>query len=169
MTDTLVSLANALQFSNLSQGAVSYTWDFDDGESSTEVHPLHVFPADGGGFVVCLTAVNSFGCPDTLCKFTIVNSDPLIYVPNTFTPNDDDRNETFRPVLNGYTAEAGWKYKFMVFDRWGLEIFNTTDREEGWDGTVGGKEPVIDVYIWKVVVERDGDADDFIGHINLLK
>ena len=169
MTDTLVSLANALQFSNLSQGAVSYAWDFDDGESSTEVHPLHVFPADGGGFVVCLAAVNSFGCPDTLCKFTIVNSDPLIYVPNTFTPNDDDRNETFRPVLNGYTAEAGWKYKFMVFDRWGLEIFNTTDREEGWDGTVGGKEPVIDVYIWKVVVERDGDAQDFLGHVNLLR
>lgn len=169
LSDTLVSVANALQYSNLSQGAVSYTWDFDDGEQSTETHPLHVFPADGGGFVVCLVAVNTFSCPDTLCKFTLVNSDPLIFVPNTFTPNDDTRNDTFRPVLNGYTEEAGWKYKFMVFDRWGLKIFQTTDRAEGWDGTVGGKEPVVDVYVWKVVVERDGDAEDFIGHISLLR
>ena len=96
-------------------------------------------------------------------------SDPLVFVPNTFTPNDDDRNEDFFPVLNGYTEEAGWKYTFMVFDRWGLEIFTTHDRNDGWDGKVGGAEPVIDVYVWRVVVERDGDAKDFIGHVSLLR
>lgn len=169
LSDTLVSVNNALQFSNLSQGAVSYTWDFNDGETSNETHPLHVFPADGGGFIVCLVAVNSFSCPDTVCKFTTVGSDPLVFVPNTFTPNNDGRNDSFLPVLNGYTEASGWKYKFMVFDRWGLEIYTTTDRNAGWDGKVGGADPVIDTYIWKVVVERDGDAKDFIGHVNLLR
>ena len=164
-SDTLASVRNAIQFSNLSQGAVSYNWDFNDGTSSTQDHPLHLFPADGGGFTVCLISDNAFTCPDTVCKFVLVNSDPMIFVPNTFTPNGDGRNETFRPVLNGF---EGWNYRFIVFDRWGMEIFDTTEREEAWDGRVNGKGPVIDVYVWKVVVERDGDAHDFIGHVTLL-
>lgn len=165
-SDTLVSVRNAIQFSNLSQGASLYTWDFGDGESSDEVHPLHLFPADGGGFTVCLVAVNTFACPDTICKFQLVGSDPLVFVPNAFTPNDDDRNEVFRPIINGYN---GWKYTLIIFDRWGLEVWKTHDREEGWNGRVGGKPPVIDVYVWKVIVERDGDARDFIGHVTLLE
>ena len=165
-SDTLVSVRNAIQFSNLSQGAVSYSWDFGDGEGSSDVHPLHLFPADGGGFTVCMIAVNSFSCPDTICKFQLVNSDPLVFVPNAFTPNGDDRNEVFRPIVNGYT---GWRYKLIIFDRWGLEVWSTDKREEGWSGRVGGKPPVIDVYVWKVVLERDGDARDFIGHVTLLE
>ena len=100
-----------------------------------------------------------------MCKFVLVNSDPMIFVPNTFTPNGDGRNETFRPILNGF---EGWNYRFIVFDRWGMEIFDTDEREEAWDGRVNGTGPVIDVYVWKVVVERDGDAHDFIGHVTLL-
>ena len=164
-SDTLVSVRNALQFSNLSQGAVQYAWDFGDGESSSETHPLHLFPADGGGYTVCLVSVNQFACPDTICKFQLVGSDPVVFVPNTFTPNGDDRNETFRPIINGY---EGWRYKLMIFDRWGLEVWTTEDRNTGWDGTVGGRPPVVDVYVWKVLVERDGDARDFIGHVTLL-
>ncbi|MCC6939633.1 MAG: PKD domain-containing protein [Flavobacteriales bacterium] len=164
-SDTLLSVRNALQFSNLSQGAVSYTWDFGDGEGSTDTHPLHLFPADGGGYTVCLVAVNTYSCPDTICKFQLVGDDAIVFVPNAFTPNDDDRNEAFRPIVNGY---VGWKYTFLVFDRWGLEIFKTHDRNEGWNGRVGGKPPVIDVYVWKVIVERDGDARDYIGHVTLV-
>lgn len=165
-SDTLISVRNAIQFSNLSQGAVLYDWDFGDGEHSSETHPLHLFPADGGFFTVCLVAVNEFTCPDTICKIQPVGSDPLIFVPNVFTPNSDDRNETFRPIIAGY---EGWRYKLMIFDRWGLEVWTTDDRNEGWNGRVNGSEPVIDVYVWKVVVERDGDARDFIGHVTLLE
>ena len=165
-SDTLISVRNAIQFSNLSQGAVQYSWDFGDGEQSAETHPLHLFPADGGLFTVCLVAVNEFTCPDTTCKIQPVGSDPLIFVPNTFTPNGDGRNEAFRPIVAGY---QGWRYKLTIFDRWGLAIWSTEDRNVGWDGRKDGAEPVIDVYVWKVIVERDGDARDFIGHVTLLE
>lgn len=165
-SDTLSSVANAIQFSNLSQGAQSYAWDFSDGETSEEEHPLHLFPADGGGFTVCLVAVNQFSCPDTICKFQPVVGDPIIFVPNTFTPNDDDRNEIFLPILNGF---EGWEYRLLIFNRWGEVIHDTNDRYEGWDGTVSGSKAQIDVYVWKVVVERDGDAQDFIGHVTLVR
>ncbi|MEO8591211.1 MAG: PKD domain-containing protein [Flavobacteriales bacterium] len=165
-SDTLSSVANAIQFSNLSQGAQSYMWDFDDGETSDEIHPLHLFPADGGGYTVCLVAVNQFSCPDTICKFQPVRGDPVIFVPNTFTPNGDGRNEIFLPILNGF---EGWNYRLLVFDRWGSVIHETRDRAEGWDGSVHGTQAQIDVYVWKVIVERDGDAQDFVGHVSLVR
>lgn len=164
--DTLQTIAHALHFRNESEGAVSYSWDFGDGESSTTMHPLHVFPADGGGFTVCLVAVNDVGCPDTLCTALFVPGDPHIFVPNSFTPNGDTRNDTFRPLLNGF---MGWNYRLIIFDRWGLPVFETRDRATPWDGTRNGVESPIDVYVWKVIVERDGDARDFIGHVSLIR
>jgi len=164
--DTLQTIAHALHFRNESEGAVSYSWDFGDGETSTTMHPLHVFPADGGGFTVCLVAVNDVGCPDTICTALSVPGDPHIFVPNSFTPNGDTRNDTFRPLLNGF---MGWNYRFIVFDRWGLPVFETRDRATPWDGTRNGVESPIDVYVWKVIVERDGDARDFIGHVSLIR
>ena len=87
-------------------------------------------------------------------------------IRNAFTPNGDTRNDTFRPILNGF---LGWNYRFMVFDRWGLPAFDTRDRNTGWDGTHNGVEAPLDVYVWKVIVERDGDARDFIGHVTLVR
>lgn len=164
--DTLETIAHALHFRNESEGAVSYSWDFGDGETSTTLHPLHVFPADGGGFTVCLVAVNDVGCPDTICTALNVPGDPHIFVPNTFTPNNDTRNDTFRPILNGF---VGWNYRFIVFDRWGLPVFDTRDRATPWDGTRNGTDSPVDVYVWKVIVERDGDARDFVGHVSLIR
>jgi gliding motility-associated-like protein len=165
-TDTVANVRNAMRFNNESQGAVNYTWDFGDATTSNDVHPLHLYPADGGAFTTCLVAVNALGCPDTVCAVIGVRADPLVYVPNAFTPNGDGRNEGFRPVLNGFST---WNYTLLIFDRWGKEIYRTTDRNAEWDGRVGGQEPVIDVYVWKVIVERDGDARDFVGHVTLVQ
>lgn len=164
-TDTLASVRNALRFENLSTGAVSYWWDFGDGTVDEEAAPIHVFPADGGTYLVTLIAYNSFGCPDTVRSFVGAGADPMIFVPNAFTPNNDGRNEVFMPVLNGF---SGWNYTLLIFDRWGKVVFESRDRTIGWDGRVKGREPLIDTYVWRVVVERDGDARDFTGHVTLL-
>lgn len=164
-SDTLVSVLNAVRFSNLSTGAVSYVWDFNDGTTDMEADPIHVFPADGGTYAVTLIAINAFGCPDTVRTFVGVAADPLIFAPNAFTPNTDGRNDDFLPVLNGF---VGWNFTLLVFDRWGKVVFQSNDRDAGWDGRVNGREPVIDTYVWKVLLERDGDARDFVGHVSLI-
>ena len=164
--DTLSSLRNAIRFINHSEGAISFEWHLGDGETTTEMHPIHIFPADGGAFHVCLVAVNEFTCTDTLCRTVLVESDPVIHVPNTFTPNDDGLNDVLFPVLNGF---SGWDYRFSVFDRWGKEIYRTNDRGAGWNGRLNGADAPIDVYVWQVVLERDGDARDFLGHVSLLR
>ena len=49
---------------------------------------------------------------------------PKLFIPNTFTPNDDDHNELFRPITS-FVSEEG--YSFSIYSRSGEEIFNTTN------------------------------------------
>jgi gliding motility-associated-like protein len=165
--EPMQSTSYALQFHNQSSGAVSWIWDFGDGERSTEFAPLHLFPAGPGDlYPFCLVAINTFGCPDTLCQPVVATSDPNIYAPNAFTPDGDHVNEDFLPVLNGF---ENWRYAFYVFDRWGEVIHESRDRYAPWDGTCKGKPVKSDVYVWKVVLNRNGDERVFYGHVTVVR
>ncbi len=165
--EPMLSTSYALQFHNQSSGAVSWIWDFGDGGQSTEFAPLHLFPAGPGDlYPFCLVAINAFGCPDTLCQPVVATSDPNIYAPNAFTPDGDDVNENFLPVLNGFD---NWRYHFYVFDRWGEVIHESRDRYAPWDGTCKGKPVKSDVYVWKVVLNRNGDERVYYGHVTVVR
>ena len=74
---------------------------------------------------------------------------PKILMPNAFTPNGDGRNDIIKPVLT-FIPE---KYIYQVFDRWGSRIFETTDPEEGWDGSVRGMDKASEgVYIYYILL-----------------
>lgn len=51
-------------------------------------------------------------------------------LPNIFTPNGDSYNDYFRPIYNFSVEEVSMK----IFDRWGKEVFETSDPEINWDG-----------------------------------
>ncbi len=59
-----------------------------------------------------------------------------IFVPNTFTPDGDNLNNTFKPIITFIDKEG---YVFKIFDRWGFLVFQTTDVTIGWDGKIGDK------------------------------
>lgn len=161
------STTYALQFHNESVGAVSWVWDFGDGEQSTEHAPLHLFPAGPGDlYPFCLVAINSFGCPDTLCQPVVAVTTPGIFAPNAFTPDQDGLNEDFLPVLNGF---ADWRYEFLIFDRWGELIHQSRNRHVPWDGRYKGKPVKSDVYVWKVVLNRHGDERVYYGHVTVVR
>ena len=69
-----------------------------------------------------------------------------VYVPNSFTPNDDGLNDTFKP----YTDQEVTEYFFQIFNRWGEVVFKTSNIDAAWDGTVSGKPAPNDVYVWKL-------------------
>lgn len=161
------SATYALQFHNTSTGAVEWLWDFGDGEQSTEFQPMHLFPAGPDNlYPFCLVATNEFNCPDTLCRSVAAVSDPNIYAPNAFTPDGDGLNEDFRPVLNGF---ENWRYQFLVFDRWGELIHQSSDRGTAWNGSYKGKPVKSDVYVWKVVLNREGDERVYYGHVTVVR
>ncbi len=87
-----------------------------------------------------------------------------LYVPNAFTPDNDDLNEVFQPKGVGIA-----KYQLDIFDRWGEHLFNSVDFDTGWDGKYTGKLCKTDAYIWKITVtDAAGKIGLYQGHVNLL-
>ena len=73
-------------FTNNTTGAVSYAWDFGDGNSSTQTNPTHVYTTTGT-YTVRLIATNSGGCKDTITKSSYINTaaiSALMSVTDTF-------------------------------------------------------------------------------------
>lgn len=88
-----------------------------------------------------------------------------LYVPNAFTPNDDGYNEVFKFEYFGLHPR-----ELKIFNRWGTEIYTSTDPNKGWDGKLNGEICKPDVYIWKLMCQRhNGNRKEFTGTINLIK
>jgi len=75
-----------------------------------------------------------------------IRPDPLVFVPNTFTPNDDNSNESFRVIANADVTGG----EYYIFDRWGTRIFAASNLDTGWDGKMGGKTVQSGVYNYVV-------------------
>ncbi len=152
------------QFTNQSLGAISYFWDFGDGDTSVEQHPRHLFNATGT-FDVCLVATNASGCKDTICQPVSAIVKPLLDVPNAFTPG--------KFGVNGIITVQGFgikEMKWSIYNRWGQKVFETSNRKAGWDGTFNGKLQPMDVYSYTLDVEfSDGKKLRKTGDITLLR
>jgi gliding motility-associated-like protein len=82
-----------------------------------------------------------------LSNVSCVSQTPIIFVPNTFTPNGDEHNEVFRPFTN-FVSEEG--YSFTIYNRGGSIIFSTNDPLKGWDGRFNGNMIQADNYIFQL-------------------
>jgi gliding motility-associated-like protein len=151
-------------FSNQTIGAVKYSWDFGDGETSIEENPSHIFPATGT-YNICLTVENEAGCADTTCQPVQSLIKPLIDVPNAFTPGKFGINSVVK--VQGFgIQEMHW----AIYNRWGQKVFETNNHKTGWDGTFKGKLQPLDVYAYTLdVTFSDGRKYRKTGDITLLK
>ena len=155
-------------FTNLSNGAVRFKWDFGDDESlltfrqdTTVRHQYN----ESRLYNACLIATNQFGCPDTTCLPVNAIVKPILDVPNAFTPNNDGVND--RAVVIGIGIS---KMTFRIFNRWGKMVFETNNRKQGWDGRFNGKPQPMDVYAYTLEAEFfDGVRTRKKGDITLLR
>ncbi|MBK8498453.1 MAG: CotH kinase family protein [Flavobacteriales bacterium] len=109
----------------------------------------------------------SFFAPDSIIAYFEVH-DYGYYVPNAFSPNDDGFNDTWLPLGDRVDLEH---YDLRVMDRWGREIFGTTDFSQGWDGRASGKEVPIGVYAYRIDVS-DAFTDErwiLYGHVTVVR
>ena len=161
-----------VSFTNLSVHADEYEWDFGDGSAvSNAFEPNHQYPNDPNvSYPATLIASNAAGCSDTLRRLVHVEDVVLFYVPNTFTPDGDDFNEIFKPIMtSGYDP---YNYHLTIFNRWGEVMFESYDAAYGWDGTYGSGKLVSDgVYIWRLEFgdTRSDERHEYMGHITVLK
>lgn len=154
----------ALQFQNLSQGAILYKWDFGDGTTTDEENPTKIYQRNGF-YQVCLRVTNEYGCTDTICKTVQGNVIPLVDVPSGFSPNGDGANDLLHVL--GYGIET---MTFKVYNRWGELVFETNDRYKGWDGTYKGEPQEMDAYGYLLdVTFFDGSKKFKKGNVTLLR
>lgn len=107
---------------------------------------------------------NTYGDPD-VCE------DPSVFIPNTFTPNGDGKNEAFYPVIAS-PADCWSFWEFEVYNRWGGLMFETNYPGQQWLGDVrGGDHYAPDgVYVWKLRARhRYGRSYEMQGHVTLVR
>lgn len=109
--------------------------------------------------------INTYGFAETSESNTVcVAQDPLVYVPNAFTPGG--KNPVFMPVISYIDY---YNYSFEIYNRWGERIFGSSDVHIGWDGTENSKECKEDVYVYLVKFKTgDGKDVEVKGHVTLV-
>ena len=155
-------------FTNLSSpDAVFFKWAFGDGDSLQTASRLliqHQYNVTGT-FNACLTAINANGCADTLCQPARALIAALVDLPNAFTPQSGDVNSVV--MVRGFGIV---KIRFIIWNRWGQKVFETTDRLKGWDGKFKGVIQPMDVYAYTLDVEFfDGTKAQKKGDITLIR
>jgi gliding motility-associated-like protein len=166
--------------SNLSYGATQYFWDFGDAEgiddTSTEEEPYYYY-TNPGVYDVYLWVGNEEGCVDSVLIYKAVIAEPggELATPNVFTPNPDGPNggepgnvafnDVFLPFEKGAV-----EFHMQIFNRWGELLFESYDKNIGWDGYYKGRLAKSDVYIYKLDLQmNDGRRLTKLGDVFLLR
>lgn len=120
-----------------------------------------------------VTAIDSFGNESTKDNLTCIDNCFVYELPNTFTPNNDNSNDFFKPLKNRFVQSI----EFAVFNRWGNLVFETTDPNINWNGTNSKtkKDLLNGVYFYTCAVnQKDISGEEFVakelsGYIHLIK
>jgi gliding motility-associated-like protein len=88
-----------------------------------------------------------------------------VYIPNSFTPNGDGRNDVLRVYSNVIRS-----MKFVVFNQWGEKVYESTDQNMAWDGRYRNKPQPSGVYIYVAeIILNTGEKIERKGAINLVR
>ncbi|RMG79825.1 MAG: hypothetical protein D6707_07460 [Bacteroidetes bacterium] len=161
----------AVRFINNSDIGNKWEWDFGDGETSDDYDPLHIYE-DTGKYLIRLVMMTQYGCVDTAEFELYVDWESEVYIPNAFTPDGDGFNEEIGPKFIAGTEFEN--YEWIIFNRFGEIIFQTTDPHEKWNGAVNNSGSISPsgVYVYRMVYQMKGGKgsnNPRWGTITLLK
>ncbi len=155
-----------VQFQNQSIDATQYFWNFGSSGNSEEESPDFTF-MHPGDHEVLLIATNELGCSDTaILLIHVLNCDAHVFIPNSFTPNQDEINQAFY-IFSTCTDAV----HITIFNRWGQEVYEWSDDSLGWHGnTSSGNALPQGIYTYLVeLLDLNGDSFVYRGQLNLLR
>jgi gliding motility-associated-like protein len=146
------------------EGAKTYVWN-------PPIDDQVPFTPDGVGSInFTVKGTDENGCMNSASVQIIIINNLLFYIPNVFTPDGNNFNETFQPVFtSGFDP---YDFYLTIFSRWGELVFESYDASGGWNGTYGTNGLVQDgVFVWKI---EFGDINSdkkytYTGHVTVLK
>lgn len=170
--DNSIAIPNTtFNFYNYSTGNELNYWQFDTLGVSDQVNPSFEFPSNEiGSYVISLFVENEFGCTDSASRTVSVTDEIILFVPNTFTPNDDQTNDIL--YVNGIDVNES-EFHFIIVSRWGDKVYESTDLYGGWNGSYQGSEHYVPdgVYPYRIETrsKTTGDKKVYVGSINVLR
>jgi gliding motility-associated-like protein len=156
---------------NSSGVGVSNIWDFgDDNQLENNLNMIdYSYPFSEGDYLIELLVISVDGCLDSTEHLIQIKGDDIYYVPNSFTPDGDEFNNSFLPIFT--TGFDPANYEFTIYNRWGEIIFVSKNHLTAWDGTFNNKLCKEGLYSFTIKY-KNPDIDRFkiiSGHINLLR
>jgi gliding motility-associated-like protein len=157
---------------NSSTGAFDYIWDFGDNTIINSEYNPEPHTYEGlleNQYYIVLTAISENGCIDTTFQLIELTEDVTIYVPNSFTPDKDDLNDSWKPIISSGVDPNS--YELNIFNRWGELFFKTNNYDQGWDGTFKGNEVQVGTYSYQIIYSKSGQTKKniIVGHVNLIR
>jgi gliding motility-associated-like protein len=175
---------------NFSTGANQYEWDFGDGNISFDFEPTFTYKIEGEYPITLIAGFNNGShdvdgdgvsdgaiiCYDTLTRTVQAKDGGVTRIPNSFTPNPNGPNggnagsgsfnDVFLPITKGVE-----EFMMQVFDRWGNLVFESRDKDQGWDGYHrGGSLMPAGVYVFKLELRlSNGQRTTQVGDITLIR
>jgi gliding motility-associated-like protein len=151
-------------------GAENFQWNVDATLSDFNIGNPNAKPSETTYYFVTGTDENGCQAIDSI-QVSIKLLCNSIFVPNTFTPDDDGLNDVFLPSISGFDIVS---YELKIWDRWGTLIFESLSPNEPWIGDVRKGESFAQdgTYVWKLSLKGEcnqGTHQDFVGHLNLIR
>jgi len=148
-----------IRFLNTSEDFTSLTWNLGDNQIiENETDFIYTY-TDTGTYIAELIIINEYNCTDTITQTLIINPVYSIFIPSSFTPNNDNMNEVFKPIINGAKS-----YTMKIYDRWGGIIYQGENGE--WDG----ENMPTGIYSYSIeVVDYKNKIEKEVGRVNLVK
>jgi len=165
-----------IEFTNLSipEPLIYFEWVFDTlnilGTSNLQ-SPTFTFPNNTAGtYTVSLYVENINGCSDYITYDLYIYETLALYIPNSFTPNDDGLNDLFKAYASNDQLK---NFRMRIFDRYGEIVFESEDINLGWNGGFVNSDYFIkdDVYVYDVEVISTITEEklEYKGHITVIR
>ena len=144
------------------QSGNQYSWVFEGASPSfsSDTIPIVSFPPVPGNYTIGLVVEDQAGCVDSVFTFISVEYDGRITLPNIFSPDGDGYNEAFVP-FEQYPGE----WELTIFNRWGTEIYKTSDVSKGWSG----EGAVTGTYVWILTPQSGQNGNAKSGNVLLVR
>ena len=160
-----------ITISNLSSGNLVNLWDFGDGNQL--VNNLNTieysYPFSEGDYLIKLTVSSIDGCMDSTEQLIQIKGDVIYYVPNCFTPDGDEFNNSFLPIFtSGFDP---MNYELTIYNRWGEIVFVSENHLTAWNGSYNNLICPDGIYSY-IIKYKIPDLDLFkyiSGQINLIR
>ncbi|MGJ8660884.1 MAG: T9SS type B sorting domain-containing protein, partial [Bacteroidota bacterium] len=114
--------------------------------NSTSTHLQFEPFEEDGNYEIQLMVTNETGCFDSITRILKVYQSNPIYLPNSFTPDGDEFNGVYRPIIT--PVDRVETFEFTIYNRYGEIFYQSFDPSAGWDGTFQNKQVPQGIYNW---------------------